>query len=187
MLRSVVTAAVAFATGVVVARGLGPADTGIYALVVWIALATTIVFAHGLALTLNNLVAQKDVETESGEIAGSSRSGSSSRCSWQRSVRRRSCWHRVCSPMRSRRPDRQELFALIALFVAAQALMDLFSAPINALERQGLLVPLKTIWVVAHLVASMFVLYVVDWGLTALVSGSGRRRRGRRGSSLRPS
>ena len=63
-------------------------------------------------------------------------------------------------------PGSEELFVLAALFVAAQALLDLFSAPINGLERQGLLVPLKTIFVVAQLVAATFVLYVIDGGLT---------------------
>jgi O-antigen/teichoic acid export membrane protein len=169
MLRSVVSSAVAFATGVVVARALGPADTGIYALVVWIALATTIVFAHGLALTLTKLVARQDADTGSAEIGGIVAFGIKLQVLLAALGASALALAAGVLADAFQVPGSEELFVLAALFVACQALMDLFSAPITGLERQGLLVPLKTIWVVAQLAASTFVLYVVDSGLTALV------------------
>ena len=163
MVRSVVTTAVAFASGVIVARGLGPADTGIYALVVWIALATTIVFGHGLALTLNKLVAQQDVESKS-EIGNIVAFGIKLQVLLAALGATALALAAGVLADAFQVPGSEELFVLAALLVAAQALIDLFSAPIIGLERQGLLVPLKTIWVVAQLAAAAFVLYVVDRG-----------------------
>lgn len=169
MLRSVVGAAVAFATGVVVARALGPADTGIFALVTWIALAATIVFAHGLGMTLNKLVAQRDAETESAEIGGIVAFGIKLQVLVAALGGVALALSAGVLANAFQTPGSRGLFALAALLAAAHALIEVFSAPINALERQGLLVPLKTIWVVALLIAATVVLYVVDGGLDALV------------------
>ena len=169
MVRSVVTTAVAFVSGVVVARGLGPADAGIWALVIWIALATSVVVGHGLALTLTKLVAQQDADTGSTEIGGIVAFGIKLQVLLAALGASALALAAGILADAFQIPGSEELFVLAAFMVAGQAFIDLSSAPINALERQGLLLPLKTILVVAQLAASAFVLFVVDAGLTALV------------------
>ena len=169
MVRSVVTTAVAFVSGVVVARGLGPADAGIWALVIWIALATSVVVGHGLALTLTKLVAQQDADTGSTEIGSIVAFGIKLQVLLAALGASALALAAGILADAFQIPGSEELFVLAAFMVAGQAFIDLSSAPINALERQGLLLPLKTILVVAQLAASAFVLFVVDAGLTALV------------------
>jgi O-antigen/teichoic acid export membrane protein len=170
IVRSVVTTAVAFVSGVVVARGLGPADAGIWALVIWIALATSVVVGHGLALTLTKLVAQQDADTGSAEIGSIVAFGTKLQVLLAALGASALALAAGVLADAFQVPGSEELFVLAAFLVACQAFIDLSSAPITGLERQGLLLPLKTILVVAQLAASAFVLYVLDAGLTALVA-----------------
>jgi len=169
VVRSIIGVVVAFATGIVIARNLGPTQTGIYALAVWVAVATTIVFSDGLTHAITKYVAQYDVRTQREEIGRIVRFG----------IRAQlvvavigACALALASGLLAdafNTPDAQSLFAIAALLVVSGALIQTFSAPINALERQGLLLPLKTIWVIAHLLVTAVVLVILDAGLDALL------------------
>ena len=168
-LRSVMGAAVAFATGVVIARQLGPADTGVYALVIWVAYATQIVFADGLAHAITKYVAQHDPRTEGPTIGGVVAFA----------IRTQLLLAAVGATVLVAAsgvladafdtPDAQELFALAAILFVSHAFIVAFSAPLTGLERQGLLLPLRLTWVVAQLIAATIVLVVLDLGLNALI------------------
>ena len=169
-LRSVVGTIVAFATGVVVARFLGPSETGIYALAIWVALAVTIVISDGLALTLTKVIAQQDVESKLPDIRGIVAFGIQLQLILVLLGAGALALGSGLLADAFDVPDAQGVFTLAAVLAASHALMNVFSAPLNALERQGLLVPLKTTWVTASLVVTIVALVVFDADLQALVA-----------------
>ena len=69
ILRAVLGAGLAFATGIVVARGLGPSDTGVYTLVIWVALAANIILSSGLCNAVTKYIAQFDLGTDRPGVA----------------------------------------------------------------------------------------------------------------------
>lgn len=168
-LRSVIAAGVAFSTGIVVARGLGPTDTGVYALVIWVAHATTVIVSDGLGLTLTKQVAQHGLQTESARLGGLV--AFAMKIQFVLAVLGGAALVVLSGSLANLfgTPEAQALFVIAGALVFSQAFMDMFSAPINGLERQGLLVPLKTAWVISQLIAATIVLLVLDAGLWSLI------------------
>ena len=168
--RSVMGAGLAFATSVVIARGLGPTQAGVFTLVQWVAIGTTILVAEGLAATITKFVAQRDVRTQREAIAGIVAFG----------IRTQLVVAAIGASVLAlasglladafNTPEAQQLFLLAALLVLFGALIEMFTAPIVGLERQGLLVPLKTVWVLAQLIAATVVVVILDAGLEALIA-----------------
>ncbi|MBA3374998.1 MAG: oligosaccharide flippase family protein [Actinobacteria bacterium] len=168
--RSVIGALVAFATSIVIARALGPTQTGVYTLVIWVALATTLIVSEGLALTITKSVAQHNVRTQREAIIRIVAFG----------IRTQLVVAAIGASALAlasgfladafNAPGAERLFGLAAFLVFFGALIEMFSAPILGLERHGLLVPLKTVWVIAWLVSVTVVLIVLDAELEALMA-----------------
>jgi O-antigen/teichoic acid export membrane protein len=168
--RSAVGTVVAFATGIVVARFLGPSDTGIYALAIWVALAVTIVVSDGLALALTKAIAQQDAGADAKKVRGVVVFGIGLQSILV--VLGAGALALASGGLAEAFgiPASGDIFLLAALLAGANAFMNVFSAPLNGLERQGLLVPLRTVWVIASFVVTTIALVVFDASLEAMVA-----------------
>jgi O-antigen/teichoic acid export membrane protein len=168
--RSVIGAVLAFATSIVIARGLGPTQAGVYTLVIWVALATTIIVSEGFALTITKSVAQHVLSTQREAIVKIVAFGIRTQLVLAAIGASALALASGFLAEAFNAPEAQRLFVLAALFVAFGALIEVFTAPIIGLERQGLLVPLKTAWGIAVLVAATIMLVLLDAKLEALLA-----------------
>jgi O-antigen/teichoic acid export membrane protein len=167
--RAVLGAGLAFATGIIVARGLGPTDAGVYTLVIWVALAANIILSSGMASTLTKFVAQLDLRTDRAAVASVVAFGI--RVQLTAATVGALVLVAASGLLASAFdiPDAQRLFVLSALIVLSYSSIDILTAPIIGLERQGLLVPLKTAWALVWLISAATALIVFDAGLEALI------------------
>lgn len=170
VLRALVGAATGFVTSVVIARGLGPSETGVYTLVNWTAIAATTVVSGGLGFSIARFIAQHDARTERGTIVGIFGFG-------LRAQLLLALFGAAVVALASGLladgfdiPGGQTLFALAALLVLFGALSQTLEAPIFGLERQTLLLPITASLGFGLLTAALVVLHVLDSGVRVLIS-----------------
>jgi O-antigen/teichoic acid export membrane protein len=167
--RSVIGAAIAFATSVVVARGLGPTELGYYTLAVWTALGATIVLSEGLSVTIVKSVSQHDLRADRPTVLKIVGFGVRTQLAVAFAGAAVLALAAGLLAEAFGIPGGRELFVLAAVWVVFGSFIEVVDAPIFGAERQGLLLPLKTALVAGQLAAAAFVLFVLDAGVTAVL------------------
>jgi len=168
-LRAVFGAAFGFATGVVIARGLGPDETGVYTLVVWTGIAASIMFCDGLNVTILKFVAQRDVRGERDMIGRIVGFGIRAQVGI---VSLGTLLLVLLSGVMADAfnvPGSRELFVVGAAVFAFTSLTSTFAAPLFGVQRPGWLLPLTIVQGLALVSTAAVVLGVLDAGLEELI------------------
>jgi O-antigen/teichoic acid export membrane protein len=163
-------ASAGFATSIIIARGLGPADTGVYTLIIWTAIATTTFVSNGLAFSIMKFVAQYDVRTRRETVVSVIGFGLRAQVALALAGGLALAAASGLLAGAFGIPEAQALFALTALIVVFNALGETMTAPILGLERQGLLVPIYAVHGLAMLAGAVVVMDVLDAGIKALIA-----------------
>jgi O-antigen/teichoic acid export membrane protein len=158
------------ATSIVIARELGPADTGIYVLAVWTTIVALSIVGKGFAFSIMKSVAQYDLVLRRNTIVGIV--GFALRAQAALAVVGAAVVAACSGPLANLfdAPEAQPVFVLASLLVFTQALIDVSAAPITGLERQGLLVPLVAMHALALFAAAVIVLHGLDAEIGALIA-----------------
>ena len=168
-LTSLIGVSAGFATSIVIARGLGPSEAGVYTLIIWTAIATTSIVSAGLTSSIIKFVAQYDPGTQGQTLVkivgfGLRAQGFLALAGALVLV--------LCSGLLAQAfdiPEAQSLFALVSLVVILGALFQASTAPIAGLERQGLLVPLGALNGLGLLAGAVVVMLLFDAAIRALI------------------
>ena len=173
-LLSSITTAIGTGAGllasIVIARGLGPSDMGVYTLVTWTAIAITTIVSAGVAFSAIKFIAQYN--TQAGRETIIAIAGFGLRVQLALAVIGGSLLA-VGSGLLAELfgvPQAQEFFALSALVVVVGALIPTIGSTMMGLERQGLIVPLVAAHGLGLLAAAFLVLNVLHAGIGALIA-----------------
>lgn len=141
----VVSSAALFLTSVVVARALGPSDTGLYALVNFSIFALTTIAANGLAFSVAKFVAQYDGASSRDLVSAVAAFGQ--RAGLAAAVGLALLLAALSSPIAAAfgEPESGELFLLAAVVAVPSAMTRMVAAPLQGLQRQAVFLPLALI------------------------------------------
>jgi len=154
----VVSSAALFLTSVVIARVLGPSDTGVYALVNYTIFGVTTLAATGLAFSVSKFVAQYDDDSSHDVVRAVA--GFGQRVGLAVAVGLALLLAALSSPIAAAfdQPGSGELFVLAAVVAVPSAMTRMVAAPLQGLQRQAVFLPLALVQGVLILLGTLAVL-----------------------------
>jgi O-antigen/teichoic acid export membrane protein len=158
IVSGIASAGTLFVASVIIARSLGPKETGIYALVAWTIFAVSTLGANGLGLSITKFTAQYDDAAEGGTSSAVIRFGL--RAGFVLALVLALILAATSEPLARAlgEPRAGGLLVLAAVVAVPASLVRLARFPLQGLERQAILLPLALVQGVLTLAGTAAVL-----------------------------